>query len=221
MTTEVTRFFFSYAREDSDFVLKLARELRMSGANLWLDRLDIRGGQRWDEAVQAAVESCQGMVAILSPSAVASQNVMDEISYALEEKKQVIPVLYQKCAIPFRLRRVQYVDFSPGYEEAFAELLRALGLEQPTEKAVPPRTEERGPEEAVQSAIHEDGRRDGLAAAEQTAFEATVPIGALVGAISGSVIAAVLGWESVSLTVLVSTFIGATVGFLLKKLIRR
>src|SRR5262245_35639256 len=107
MANESIRFFFSYAREDSGFVIKLAQELRKAGASLWLDQLDILGGQRWDEAIQAALESCPGMVAILSPSAVASQNFMDEVSYALEERKQIIPVLYQECRIPFRLRRVQ------------------------------------------------------------------------------------------------------------------
>ncbi|HKH45909.1 MAG TPA: TIR domain-containing protein [Thermoanaerobaculia bacterium] len=169
MATESPRFFFSYVREDSVFVLKLARELRNAGANLWMDRLDIRGGQRWDEAVQAALQSCQGMLTVLSPCAVASQNVMDEVSYALEERKQLIPVLYQECAIPFRLRRVQYVDFSSGYDEGFAELLRALDLEQPTEKAAPPKIEGRGPEAATQPVPPEEQRRDESVAAERTA----------------------------------------------------
>jgi hypothetical protein len=169
MRMESPRCFFSYSREDSEFVLRLARELRKAGANLWLDRLDIRGGQRWDEAVQAALQSCPGLLAVLSPSAVASQNFMDEVSYALEEQKQVIPVLYQQCAIPFRLRRVQYVDFSSGYDEGFAELLRALGLEPPAENAAPSTTEGRVPEEAAQPAPQEEGRRDESIAAERTA----------------------------------------------------
>jgi len=40
--------FFSYARDDSEFVLKLATELREQGINLWLDQLDIEAGERWD-----------------------------------------------------------------------------------------------------------------------------------------------------------------------------
>jgi hypothetical protein len=134
---EGPKFFCSYSREDSEFVLKLAKELRKAGASLWLDRLDILGGQRWDEAVQAALESCPGMLAVLSPSAVASPNFMDEVSFALEERKQIIPVLYRECAIPFRLRRVQYVDFATSYESGFADLLRALLLEPPGEKSAP------------------------------------------------------------------------------------
>jgi hypothetical protein len=140
MATEGSRFFFSYAREDSEIVLRLARELRKAGGNVWLDQLDIRGGSRWDDAVQAALESCQGLVAVLSPSSVASQNFLDEVSYALEEQKQVIPILYRECAIPFRLRRVQYVNLAINYDDGFAELLRSIGLERPTESVAPPVT---------------------------------------------------------------------------------
>jgi hypothetical protein len=138
MAAESPRFFFSYAREDSEFVLRLARELREAGANVWLDQLDIRGGSRWDDSIQAALESCRGLVAVLSPSSVASQNFRDEVSYALEEQRPVIPLLYRECAIPFRLRRLQYVNLTINYDDGFAELLRSMGLERPTESAVPP-----------------------------------------------------------------------------------
>jgi hypothetical protein len=171
MATESPKLFFSYAREDSEFVLKLARELRDAGVNLWLDQLDIRGGHRWDEAVQAALESCQGMVAVLSPSAVASQNFLDEVSYALEERKQVIPLLYRECGIPFRLRRVQYVNFTSSYEDGFADLLRAL--ESPKEEPHDATTTVAPPRSVPGKARHE-------------AFRHRM-IGALVGAVAGSI----------------------------------
>ena len=127
------RFFFSYAREDSEFVLKLARELRAVGANLWLDQLDIIGGQRWDHAVEQGLESCQGMIACLSPESLASNNVMDEVSYALDEGKLVVPILLRPCVIPFRLRRLQHVDFAgTDYDAAFSQLLKGLAVEPAT-----------------------------------------------------------------------------------------
>src|SRR5512142_3024261 len=98
--------FFSYARQDSDFALKLGTQLRERGARLWLDQLDIAPGARWDDAIEKALANCSHVVAILSPASVDSNNVMDEVSYALEEGKQVIPVLYRECEIPFRLRRL-------------------------------------------------------------------------------------------------------------------
>ena len=130
---EELKYFFSYARNDSEFVLKLAKELRAVGANLWLDQLDILGGQHWDSTVEKALESCKGMIAVLSPESVASDNVMDEVSYALNEGKLVVPVLIRPCNIPYRLQRVQYIDFTADYDTGFSQLLRALGIEQPVQ----------------------------------------------------------------------------------------
>jgi hypothetical protein len=129
-------YFFSYARKDSVFVLRLAKELREAGINLWLDQLDIVGGQLWDTAIDEALHACQGVIAVLSPEAVGSKNVMDEVSYALEEGKIVIPVLLHSCTIPYRLRRVQYIDFTADYNTGFSRLLRAL--QEPSGHRPPP-----------------------------------------------------------------------------------
>jgi len=121
-------YFFSYCRKDAAFVLSLAAELRRAGANLWLDQLDIRGGQKWDEAVEGALRRCCGILVVLSPEAVASSNVMDEVSYALEEGKLIVPLIHKPCEIPFRLRRLQYVDFTADHDKAVVELLRAIDV---------------------------------------------------------------------------------------------
>ena len=118
--------FFSYARADSEFVLRLARDLRAAGEKVWIDQLDIRGGERWDGAIESALEQAGSLLVILSPAAVESQNVMDEVSLALESNKRVIPVLLRECKVPFRLRRLQFVDFSADYDAAFARLRVAL-----------------------------------------------------------------------------------------------
>ena len=124
---EPLTFFISYAREDAEFVLRLARDLRAMEVRLWLDQLDIRAGERWDLAIEQALASSQGMIAALSPEAIASTNVMDEISYALEERKLLVPVVVKACAIPFRLRRVQRIDFSGDYQTALQHLHAAVG----------------------------------------------------------------------------------------------
>ena len=41
--------FISYAREDDDFVLKLATELKDRGISVWLDQWDIPAGADWDQ----------------------------------------------------------------------------------------------------------------------------------------------------------------------------
>ena len=118
--------FFSYSRDDSNFVVRVAGDLKAAGANVWLDQLDIAPGQRWDRAIEDALKSCPRLIVILSPTSVASTNVMDEVSFALEEQKAVIPVVYKDCEIPFRLRRLQYVDFKNDYAHGLQELLKVL-----------------------------------------------------------------------------------------------
>jgi len=120
--------FFSYSREDSDFAIRLARDLKAAGANVWLDLVDIVPGQRWDQAVEGALASCPQLVVILSPASVKSRDVMDEVSFALEENKTVIPVISEDCSIPFRLRRLQYLDFRNNYDRGLKDLLKALAL---------------------------------------------------------------------------------------------
>lgn len=130
--TEESKAFFSYSRLDAEFALKLAKDLRNAGASVWLDQLDISPGSHWDVAIQKAVGSSSSLLVVLSPHSVESENVMDEVSYAIEEKKLVIPVLYRKCDIPFRLRRVQYIDVQTDYEGGLQKILTQLQVHQKT-----------------------------------------------------------------------------------------
>lgn len=125
---ETQQAFCSYCRQDADFALRLAGDLKAAGAHVWLDQLDIVPGQRWDRAVEDALAACPRMLVILSSFAVNSTNVMDEVSAALEANKIVIPVIYGDCNIPFRLRRLQHVDFRLDYGIALTQLLRAFGI---------------------------------------------------------------------------------------------
>jgi TIR domain len=123
--------FLSYAHEDAEFVLRLAKDLRAGGADVWIDQLDIKAGERWDRAVEDALAKCPELLVILSPAAVKSTNVMDEVSFALGEGKTVLPVIRRACNIPFRLRRLQYVDLSLNYKAGLGRLLETLGVAAP------------------------------------------------------------------------------------------
>ena len=125
-----TKFFVSYARKDTEFVLTLAKSLRAAGANLWVDQLDIRKGDNWVRAAQQALDACEGMLLILSPEAVDSDKVMEEWNYALEEKKRVVPLIFRECKIPARLRLLQHIDFpTVGEVTGMVQVREALGLE--------------------------------------------------------------------------------------------
>lgn len=126
MSERTPAAFISYSRTDSEFVMRLAEDLKSAGASVWLDQVDIQPGEHWDHAVEGALDVSPLMLVILSSASVNSMNVMDEVSFALEKEKTVIPVVIQDCAIPFRLRRIQYADFRVDYSHGINSLLRHL-----------------------------------------------------------------------------------------------
>jgi len=120
------KVFFSYSRADSDFVLQLATDLRSAGVDLWIDQLDIAAGERWDRAIEDALGAAPCLLVVLSPASVASNNVMDEVSLAFDERKKIVPVLARECTIPFRLRRLQHIDFTTNFDRGLESVLKAL-----------------------------------------------------------------------------------------------
>lgn len=111
-TSKQYETFISYSRQDKEFALEFAREMKAAGLSVWLDQLDIPTGARWDDEVESALGECTVFLIILTPASVSSENVKDEIGYAIDHRKRIMPVLLKECAIPLRLRRFQYVDFT-------------------------------------------------------------------------------------------------------------
>jgi hypothetical protein len=60
-----------------------------------------------------------------------SENVRNEISYALEQGKIIIPVLYKDCVVPLQLQRAQRIDFRADYARGLSHLLEHLHVSQP------------------------------------------------------------------------------------------
>ena len=50
--------FFSYARQNKEVAIELAKQLKSAGVNLWVDQLDIPAGTRWDREIEKALEAC-------------------------------------------------------------------------------------------------------------------------------------------------------------------
>ena len=118
--------FFSYSRTDGEFALRLAEDLKSAGANIWIDQLDIEPGTPWDHEIEEALSRCPRMLVILSPASANSDNASDEVAFALNKHKRIIPVLYRECDVPLRLARLQYVDFTTDYTHGLKALIKAL-----------------------------------------------------------------------------------------------
>jgi hypothetical protein len=123
---EVDSYFLSYSRSDEAFALRLAGHIRAEGIRLWVDQLDIRPSEHWDRAIERAVSECRGIVVVLSPRSVASDNVADELSFAIDAGKRVLPVMIERCSLPLRITRMQVIDATGDYQNALQQCVAEL-----------------------------------------------------------------------------------------------
>jgi ATP-dependent Clp protease ATP-binding subunit ClpA len=143
LAADVPTTFFSYSHEDSEFALRLAEDLKAEGAAVWIDQLDISPGEEWDNAVEDALANSPRMLLILSPASVKSKKVRNEIAFALDEQKALLPVFYQDCAVPLQLRRIQHIDFRTNYDAGLKRLVAALGMSRGASAGSPKRRVEK------------------------------------------------------------------------------
>src|SRR5262245_18369679 len=146
--------FICYAREDEQFVLTLAGHLKSQGVPIWLDRWDIPAGVNWPNSIDRAIQGCAKFLIVLSPAAVASEEVQGELRTALDDQKPIIPVLYRDCRIPPRLRSLQYIDFTTSgrnTDDILSQFAQDLGGQQADVVEPPPRSEPVSPPRSVPS----------------------------------------------------------------------
>jgi len=51
--------------------------------------MDIPTGSPWDNELEKALEECEIFLLILTPAAIASENVKEEIGYAIDNRKRI------------------------------------------------------------------------------------------------------------------------------------
>lgn len=138
-TRMTPRIFASHSSTDNVFGQQLTDDLRKMGYDTWYDSSPGRdasglvGGDPWWERIQLELTERPIFVVILSPAAMASAWVRDEVSMAWQQKnssrgKVIIPVLFQGTPVLPALAMLQYGSFleQRSTEQAFAELLTAI-----------------------------------------------------------------------------------------------
>ena len=94
----------------------------------WIDTENIPYGANWDRSIDRALHDALCLVVLVSSESVASDEVQAEWSLALEEGKEVIPLLLEDCDMPRRLRPKQNIDLRgrPLDKERLAKLAKSL-----------------------------------------------------------------------------------------------
>ncbi|MEM6252434.1 MAG: TIR domain-containing protein [Cyanobacteria bacterium P01_D01_bin.156] len=131
---QMTQIFISYSEEDMDIQQKIRKRLMREGFTVWVNTVDIPTATDFQQAINRGIEKADNIVLLLSPNSLASQYCQQELAYARQYHKRIIPLLVQSmdvAVLPDDLRMVQFIDFSSlasdlHFDRAVAELIRTL-----------------------------------------------------------------------------------------------
>ncbi len=135
MTEQEPRIFLCHAKEDKPRVRELYHQLKEAGYHPWLDQEDLLPGVDWEFEIRRAIRGSQFFLACLSKESIDKRGyVQKEIKMGLDVLDEMpegniylIPVRFEACEVPERLRSRHWVDlFAPGGLET---LMRALDFE--------------------------------------------------------------------------------------------
>jgi hypothetical protein len=128
------KIFISYSSRDRPDALRLKEIAEEDGHDAWMDLFDIRPSARLAGELEQGVANADVLCLLLSPTAVASPWVREELRYALVAEAKglrVMPVVLRATAIPDELADHVALDATRGLaDEATAvRIRRALGGE--------------------------------------------------------------------------------------------
>src|SRR5687768_16206224 len=121
--------FVSYARNDKARVAPLVAAIESKGWSVWWDP-DITPGQEFDDQIEAEIAEALAVLAVWTPSSVASRWVRGEAREAAE-RGILVPVRFDQARMPMDVRAIHTTDLDGWGENAASpqaqEFLRALG----------------------------------------------------------------------------------------------
>ena len=101
--------FVSYAHADAELAYPIISGLQERGMRIWFDDgLDV--GDIWEDVIPDHVEQCAAMLCLVSTRFTVSNNCLDEIFYAREQKKELLILHLEDQTLPrnFRFRYGRY-----------------------------------------------------------------------------------------------------------------
>ena len=129
--------FLCHNGKDKSFVRRLATDLSLAGATVWLDEAEIKLGDSLLGKIEEGICGSEYLAVVLSPNSIKSEWVKRELQIALtkeiaQKKVRVLPLLYRDCQIPAFLSDKVYADFrdEDNYSVGIEMLVDRIGLSE-------------------------------------------------------------------------------------------
>jgi hypothetical protein len=118
--------FVSYTHQDTEFVMKLAEDLKRMNLEPLIDRLELKVGDNIRQAVDEMIDKSDYFLFVISESSMKSDWAKKELEQAVSRKKKVLPVVLHTPSVPKEISGVFYANFSEGYETGIDQLQKTF-----------------------------------------------------------------------------------------------
>ena len=122
------KLFLAYSFADKEFARKLALDLRDIGYTVFDPNENILVSENIKVRVYEMLIHSNAVLLIASKNMLNSRWVKEELSYALENKKSVYPVVIDECKIPHQIEMIKYVDMRYDYASSLKLLNKSIIL---------------------------------------------------------------------------------------------
>lgn len=95
------KIFISYSRRNKAFTQKLFDELKSRGYDPWVDWDDIPFSVDWWQEIQDAIDEHDVMIIVVSNASMTSRVVSQELKYAREINKRIIPLIIEQVDVKY------------------------------------------------------------------------------------------------------------------------
>ena len=103
--------FISYSHEDSDRIAPVIALVRaMKNDSVFQDSRNIKPGERWKPQLLEALRRAKTVIVFWCEHSAKSEYVKEEYEVALEEEKDILPLLMDDTKLPDSLAEFQWID---------------------------------------------------------------------------------------------------------------
>ncbi len=133
--------FISHSSQDDTAVTRLHDALEAARIDAWVDHIDgIQEGDNWNRSIQAALNTCNAGLFVLSPDSVRSEECEGEYRHLLKLGKPLYTALIRVVPdedFPYRLGIIQYADLTADFDGGVKALIAAITGRRDLDTAVP------------------------------------------------------------------------------------
>ena len=121
--------FASYSHKNMKEVFGVIKKIADARFRIWYDE-GIEPGNEWPEEVGKALTGCQLFLVFMSPAAMDSRNVRNEINFASSENKSIMVVFLQPTELSegmkLQIGTVQFINKYEMNESEFVEKMKKV-----------------------------------------------------------------------------------------------